>query len=434
MDDAGHIAYVVGGSVRDFLLGRQPKDHDIATSARPDELSRLFPDAIQVGKAFGVLKIPLARLGFEAETEFLEIATFREDLEYRDHRRPTGVLFSGPVEDACRRDFTVNALFFDPKTSRILDCVGGMDDLKAGVLRAIGDPQERFREDALRMLRAARFTAALGFKLDPATAEAVRARAKLVHKISGERIRDELTSMLTGPRPAEAVLLLADLQLLARVLPEVESLRGLVHPSPFHDGDVWQHTLQVLRFVARQNPSPPSALPWAALLHAIGKPAVARARTGEKNFNGHEIEGALLVRRIGERLRMPGAETDAIADVVENHLKFRGVFRMRESTLQRFLAEPRIELLLAFHRAYASASDGNLAYHEFCASRLAELRRSPRSEGELKLLSGEDLIQLGLSPGPRFSEILRSIEDLALERKLTSKEEALEYVVRHFVR
>ncbi len=416
--------------MRDFLIGRDTKDHDIATSAGPDELCRLFPNAVTVGKAFGVLKIPLS-YSQSPHAQFLEIATFREDLEYRDHRHPTGILFAGPTEDARRRDFTVNGLFYDAKSSRILDTVGGLDDIKAKTLRAIGDPKERFQEDALRLLRAARFTTTLGFALDPATAKAAKARAKLIDRVSSERIRDELTLMLSGPRPADALKLMSDLGFLGNVLPELERLQGLKHPSLFHEGDVWRYTLQIVETLVRQTPQRSAPLMWAAALSKVGQHAAAK-KSGGKNFNGHELEGGRLVKGVGERLKMPNVEIDQIRALVEEQLKFRDVFQMREATLQRFIRHPDFEMMLALHRADATVSDGNLAFYEFCKTRWEELRKKGPTDS--KVLSGEDLIQLGLKPGPRFAEILRAVEDLALENRLTSKEEALEYVVKHFVR
>jgi poly(A) polymerase len=429
LDDAGHIAYVVGGSVRDFLLSHETKDHDIATSAAPDEIHRLFPESVTVGKQFGVLKVPVGE-----GKPMLEIASFRKDLDYKDHRRPAGILIAGPAEDAKRRDFSINALFFDPKTSRILDTVEGVEDLRRRVIRAIGDPPERFREDALRLLRAVRFATRLGFKLDPDTAEAIRSRARLIAKVSSERIRDELTAMWTGPAPADAVRYLSELGLLPHVLPELEALRGLKQPVTYGEekpGDVLKHTLRVLDALVRQNRARGPALAWAALLHDIGKPAAAK-RSGGRNFNGHEIDGAALARRVGARLKMPGDQIDTIAALVEDHLKFKDVFQMREATLQRLIRRPHFEALLALHRADATAGDGNLVYYEFCSSRLQELQRTP-ADADIKLVTGEDLIQLGLQPGPRFSEILRTIEDLAMEKRLRTKEQALEYVIKHFV-
>jgi poly(A) polymerase len=428
LNDAGHVAYVVGGSVRDFLLNRESKDHDIATSATPDQICELFPKSVTVGKAFGVIKVPTG-----TEPPLLEIATFREDQEYQNHRHPTSVVFSGPYQDAQRRDFTINGLFYDPKTGRILDSVGGGDDLQSKVIRAIGNPSERFKEDALRLLRAVRFSTRFGFQIEPATATAIHARARLITKVSAERIRDELNGMWTGPRPAQSLQLLAELGLLDLILPEVESLKGVPQiPATRPQEDVWSHVLRVLDHLAAQNPKRSSVVCWAAILHEVGKPIASRLNGG-KNFNGHELEGAKLVERITNRLKMSRLEINQIVALVSDHLKFKDVFQMRESTLQRWIRQPYFEDLLALHRADATASDGNLAYYEFCAHRYETFKKAPSIEIQ-KLVDGKDLIQMGFSPGPEFSEILRVVEDLALEKKLSSKEEALEYVVKNFVK
>lgn len=438
LDEAGHVAYVVGGSVRDFLLGRETKDHDIATSASPDELCDLFPRAITVGKAFGVIKVPI-----EGVPEPLEIATFREDLEYKDHRHPEGVKFSGPLEDAERRDFTINAMFYDPKSSRILDPTNGYDDLKSGCVRAIGNPVERFKEDALRLLRAVRFTTTLGFTLDPDTRKAVSDKAKLIAHVSHERVRDEITLMLKGPKPASALELLSSLGLLQIVLPEVEVLKrvsqsptylnalGAHHETQTADS-VWATTLKTVRELAEKYPKRTPALAWGAVLYDVGKPT-ASSRNDGKNFNGHEIDGAKIARTIGERLRMSRTEIDQIAGFVEDLHKFREVFRMREVTLERFVRQPGFSELLELHRAQSIASDGNLAYYEFCRNRHEQALKSD-AEFNPKLIDGKDLIQLGFKPGPEFSGILRTVEDMALEKKLTSKEQALEYVISRFVK
>jgi poly(A) polymerase len=428
LDEAGHLAYVVGGCVRDFLLGRDCKDYDIATGANPDEICELFPNGVTVGKAFGVIKVPTG-----IQPPLLEIATFREDLDYTDHRHPKGVLFSGPVQDAQRRDFTINALFYDPKTQRILDSTGGLEDLKLGILRAIGNPSERFREDALRLLRAIRFKTRFGFKIDPDTSEAIRARARLVSKVSSERIRDELTLMWQGPHPEESLKLLSEYGLLSLVLPEVEALKGVAQiPSYHRHEDVWAHLLKMLAYMAEQSPVRSATVSWAAVLHEVGKP-VASELNGGKNFNNHEIESVRLTEKIATRLKMSRADCDRIVAMVADHLKFRDVFQMRESTLQRLIRQEHFEELLAFHKADAGASDGNLAYYEFCANRLETLKKSLTTDIQ-KLVDGKDLIQLGFLPGPEFSEILRVVEDLTLEKKLTTKEEALEYVIKNFVR
>lgn len=428
LDEAGYIAYVVGGSIRDFILGRDSKDHDIATNATPDEICALFPNSIQIGKAFGVLKIPVAENPMP-----LEIATFRKDLDYEDHRHPKSIQFAGPVEDAERRDFTINALYYDLKSSRILDITGGLSDLKGRWIHAIGAPRDRFREDALRLFRAVRFTSTLGFKLEQETADAVKACAKWVSKVSPERVREEMNLMLTGPRPSEALELLMKFGLLSHFLPELEALRRLPQSPLYHPvADVWTHTLRTISYLVLKNPYRSPALTWATLLHNVGKPIVAERNEG-KNFNGHEVEGAKIARKIAERLKFSRTEVETIASLIEDHLKFRDVFKMREATLQRFILQPHFEELLALHQADAIASDGNLAYHEFSLSRLEEVRKNS-SLRIPKLIDGTDLIQLGFNPGPEFSEILRVVEDLAFERKLSSKEEALEYVVKHFVR
>jgi len=430
LNEAGQIAYIVGGSVRDFLLNRESKDHDIATSAGPEELCRLFPDAVTVGKSFGVLKIPIRD---EHGPQFFEIATFRKDLEYKDFRHPTKVLFTGVIEDALRRDFTVNALYYDPKTSRILDPVEGSEDIKNKVIRAIGDPSARFKEDALRLLRAVRFTTNLGFSLEAKTAEAIKARARLITRVSAERVRDELTLMIKGPKPAKALRMLSELQLLIHVLPEIEAMKGVGQSEIFHpEGDVWEHTLKMMECLSKQNRDITLTLAWASLLHDVGKP-VAASRSEGKNFNGHEKDGGKLSETIGTRLKMSRSEIDRIIALVENHLKFKDVFGMREATLIRFISQPEFEELLALHKADSVASDGNLAYYDFCLARLAELKRQSNQKPK-RLITGEDLIQLGLEPGPKFTEILRNIEDLALEQKLNSKEEALEYVIKHYVK
>ncbi len=427
LNESGHIAYLVGGCVRDFLIGRELKDYDIATDATPDLLCKLFPMAITVGKAFGVIKVPTG-----TQPPLLEIATFRKDLEYQDYRRPEGVVFSGPVEDASRRDFTMNGLFYDPKTSRILDCVDGMEDIQRKVIRAIGNPSVRFREDALRLLRAVRFKTRLGFSIDLETAQAIRNRARLITKVSAERVRDELTAMWTGPNPSEALRLLSDLDLLSFVLPEVEALKGIVQIPSYHpDEDVWAHLLKMLEFLAQQNHQRSATLAWAAVLHEIGKPVVSKQNDGP-NFNGHEIEAAKLAEKVTQRFKLSGNEIQRVVALVADHLKLKDAFQMREATLERLLREDHFEELLALHRADACALDGNLAYYEFCSSRLNQLKSTSQMELP-KLVDGRDLIQLGFSPGPLFSEILKTIEDLTLEKKFKTKDEALEYVIKNFV-
>ncbi len=429
LDDAGHLAYVVGGSVRDCILGSVPKDHDVATSAEPDEICRLFPEGLTVGKAFGVIKVPVQ------SGEMLEIATFRKDLQYNDHRHPEGILFAGPAEDASRRDFTVNALFYDPKTQRVLDAVGGLEDLKSKLLRAIGSPSERFREDALRLLRLVRFMGQLGFRIDDETERAAISRAKLIGRVSPERSREELEHMLCGPSPGVCIRKLSDYGLLAVILPEVEGLKDVQQPSVLNpegmEKNIFLQTIRVLDCLRRTEKVISPELGWAALLSGTGKAAAAK-RSGGKNFNGFEKDSAEIAQKVCHRFKLSGRQTDAVVSAIGGQLKFKEVFQMREATLQRFLAEPWFEDRLALHRADALASDGNLAFYEFCRTRREELAKTPLLD-MAKIVTGEDLIQLGFKPGPLFTRILRAVEDQILERKIQTKDQALEFVVKNFV-
>ncbi|MCC7442040.1 MAG: CCA tRNA nucleotidyltransferase [Bdellovibrionales bacterium] len=430
LDEAGHVAYVVGGSVRDFLLSREVKDHDLATSAGPDELCELFPNAITVGKAFGVLKVPYPRPG--ADPVILEVATFRRDGTYSDHRHPSKVTFSGPLEDASRRDFTVNALYYDSKTQRVWDAVSGMKDLEGRVLRAIGEPDRRFKEDALRLLRAVRFTANLGFQLEMGTADAVRKNARLIRKVSSERIRDELSALLKGPRPAQAVKLLFDLGLLPHVLPEVDALRSIPQPTQLDpEADAWAATLRTLQVLSEDGASIPVELGWAALLAGIGKPEAFRREKG-RGLAGHELLAQAKAESVCKRMKLSRAEVELVGKLVADQLRFKDVFQMREATLVRWLTQDQFPLQLRLHRAQALATDGNLAPHEFCRNRLEDLR-AMGGRAAPRLIDGNDLIQLGFPPGREFSQILRAVEDLAIEGVLKTKEQALEYVVKHFV-
>lgn len=418
---AGFVAYLVGGGVRDFLSGREPKDHDIATNARPEDMQTLFPTADFVGKAFGVVKI----------SPDLEVATFRTDLNYKDFRHPSQVEFRGPAEDAARRDFTVNALFFDPKTQTILDYVGGLDDLKSRTLKAIGNAADRFREDALRLMRAVRFATTLEFEIEDATSKGIKKHAGLIAKISTERVGDELNRMLKGPAPARAITLLSEHGLLTHILPEVEHLRKIKDaPLAGEQRSVWDNTLALMETLTRLYPARSTALAWAALLHDVGKAAVP-GKGEHGHFNGHEREGVKIVQRVCKRLKLSNSDIDGIALMVQDQLKFREVFQMREATLVRWLRRPSFEDELRLHRADAISGDGNLAHFEFCESRLRDFRAAPPIP---RMVDGADLIQLGLSPGPDFARILDAIEDLQIEGRLRSKDEALEYVLKHFVR
>jgi poly(A) polymerase len=378
--------------VRDVLLGLPTKDFDLATDASPEEVEALFPNAIGVGKAFGVMKVP-----FGEGAEIVEIATFREDAEYTDYRHPKSVRFAGPEEDAGRRDFTINGLFYDPKTRRVLDCVGGFSDLQAKRIRAIGDPAARMREDALRVLRGVRFAVRFGFRIEEATWRALLENARFTRKVSAERIRDELSRMLRGPRPQDAVAMLRELGIASLWIPEIAKVKGAVFTALADD------------------PAPrSSALVFAAALSEAG---------------GEEPEKSL--QSACDRLRLSGEEKKRVIELVLGLPKFHHAFQMREATLRRWVLEPYFDELLQLHRAVARATDGNLMAYRFLKKLREEATLGPATE---KLLTGGDLVTLGFSPGPRFSDILRVVDDLQLEKKIRSKDEALEYVVKHFVR
>ncbi len=395
LNAAGFSAYLVGGAVRDFLLGRPMKDYDIATDASPDEVAELFPEAIEVGKAFGVTKVPFAAAG--GGIEMIEIATFREDGEYADFRHPKSVRFAGPEEDARRRDFTINGLFYDPKSRRILDCVGGFDDLRAKLIRAIGDPNARLKEDALRVLRAVRFSIRFGFRIEEETWKALRENARFTRKVSAERIRDEVSAMLRGPRPGDAVAMLRELGIASLWLPEIAKVK----PGVFEAMD--------------EDPTPRStALVFAAALSEVG---------------GEEPEKSL--QSACDRLRLSGDDKKRVIELVLGLPKFNDAFQMRESTLRRWVMEPNFDELLQLRRAVARAQGGDLMAYRFLKSLREALREPSASE---KLLTGADLVGLGFAPGPQFTDILRVVDDLRLEKKIQSKDEALEYVVKHFVR
>jgi putative nucleotidyltransferase with HDIG domain len=417
---AGHQAYLVGGCVRDLLLGVEPKDYDVATDARPDRLMDLFPKSGRVGAHFGVV---LVRDGFSQ----VEVATFRSDQEYADGRRPVAVHFElDPRQDVLRRDFTINGLLLDPDSGRVLDYVGGREDLRSHLIRAIGDPALRFREDHLRLLRAVRFGARLGFSIDPATFEAIRAHHSLIQRVSAERIREELIRILTEGGARRGLEMLDATGLLEDILPEVAAMKGVAQPPEYHpEGDVWIHTLLLLEQL--DHPSP--TLAFGALLHDVGKPPTFRV-ADRIRFDGHVEEGVRIASEILGRLRFSRDETEQIEALVANHMRFKDVPQMKDSTLKRFLRLPQFEEHLELHRLDCLASHGRLDNYEFVKRKLAEL-----SQEELKpprLLTGADLIAAGYAPGPRFSEILGAVEDAQLEGLIHTAGEALELVLERF--
>ncbi len=420
---AGHTACRVGGCVRDRLLGRPVTDVDVATSATPEQVQALFPDTYAVGAAFGVVIVHLEAEGVAAVD--VEVATFRSESGYVDGRHPGQVCFSSPREDASRRDFTVNALFYDPSAERVYDFTGGLSDLRASVVRAIGDPAARFSEDALRLLRAVRFTAGLGFALDPATAAAIPPLAERLRLISAERIFAELTRMLLGRNPDTAFRLLEGLGLLRVCLPEISAMRGVAQPAQYHpEGDVWEHTLKLLGLME----GPTETLAWAALLHDVGKPPTFEFRDGRERFPCHAPVGAELARGILERFHASRALCDAVAEVVGAHMMIGDVTEMRPSKIRRILARPTFAEDLELHRLDCLASHADLANYDRLVAEREKLANEPPIPPPL--LSGRDLLDLGLAPGPRVGALLREAQEIQLNGELRTPQEALEWARR----
>jgi poly(A) polymerase len=415
---AGHQAYFVGGCVRDLVLGRAPKDFDIATSATPNQVLNLFDKTFSVGAHFGVVLVCTGEIT-------TEVATFRSDGAYSDGRHPDAVRFSTtPEEDVKRRDFTINGMMMDPVNESVLDLVGGLQDLDARLIRAIGDPSERFTEDKLRMLRAVRFAARFNFDLEQATAKAIERLAPAVNQVSSERVRDELTRMLTEGHARRAFEMLDATGLLAQVLPEVVKMQGVKQPPQYHpEGDVWVHTLILLDGLAA---GAPVALAWGALLHDIGKPATFRVAPDRIRFDGHVETGVRIAEEICKRLRFPNHETEQILSLIDNHMRFADVRKMKESTLKRFFRLQHFDQHLALHRLDCLASHGSLELYDFARERFETL---PQEQVRPQLLvTGRDLIEAGYPPGPQFSQMLAAAEDAQLEGTIHSREEGLALV------
>jgi len=418
---AGFRALFAGGAVRDLAMGEEPHDVDVATDAVPDEVMALFEKTVPVGAQFGVVLVLPDGL------TPVEVATFRTDGGYSDHRRPDTITYASDREDALRRDLTINGLFQDPLTGQIIDYVGGLDDIERGVIRAIGDPEARFGEDRLRLLRAVRFAARYHFRIDGATYAALRRHASSLVTVSGERVRDELTRMLTEGDAATAIELLDACGLLAVVLPEVKALQGVAQPLEYHpEGDVWEHTLLLLQMLEK----PTLTLAWGALLHDIGKPPTQEFAPDRIRFNNHPAVGAAMSERLLRRLKFPGDALERIEALVRDHLKFTEVRRMRQSTLLRFLRGPNFDEYLALHRIDCLASHGKLDLWHFCRDKLAAI--PPEVLKPPPLLSGHDLIAEGYAPGPLFKEILASVEDAQLEGLIASREQAMAFVREGF--
>ena len=417
---SGHQAFLVGGCVRDVLLGTHPKDFDIATDARPDRIMSLFPNSGEVGAHFGVV---LVRDDFAQ----VEVATFRSDDDYADGRRPTSVHFeSDPRQDVLRRDFTINGLLLDPENDEVLDYVDGQADLARRVIRAIGEPSLRFREDHLRMLRAVRFAARLGFEIEPATLAAIRQDHALIATVSAERKRDELARILIEGGARRGFELLDETGLLSEILPEIAAMKGVEQPPQFHpEGDVWVHTLMLLE--GMHNPSLTLAL--GALLHDVGKPSTFRIAERIR-FDGHVEAGVAIAHQILTRLRYSNDEIEQVEALVANHMKFMDLPKMRESTLKRFLRMPRFLEHLELHRLDCMASNQRFESYELARRKLNEfpdehLKPAP-------LVTGGDLIAAGYHPGPIFSTILTAVEDAQLEGRIHSPGEGLALVREMF--
>src|SRR5437868_12892322 len=421
--DAGHIAYFAGGCVRDMVRGLAPKDYDIATDARPEVVQRIFPRTYAVGAHFGVIIV------LENDFQF-EVATFRSDEAYIDGRHPTAVHFSSPEEDARRRDVTINGMFYDPVAEEVIDLVDGRADIAAKLVRAIGDSAQRFAEDRLRMLRAVRFATVLDYQIDPTTWDALIANAASIHEISAERIRDELVRIFLSPNRARGWDLLDASGLMRAILPEIEAMKGCDQPPQFHpEGDVFKHTRIMVEMLPAEASLP---LVFSVLFHDVAKPRTAIVdEEGRIRFNGHDRIGADMTEAIMERLRFSRAEIDATVEAVRQHMVFKDVPNMRVAKLKRFMARPTFDEELELHRVDCYSSHAMLDNYEFL------LKKKEEFANELiippPLVTGDDLIAMGLKPGPKFGEILEAVETRQLEGALKDREEALAWVKSEYL-
>jgi len=446
--ERGHKAYLVGGCVRDLLLSREPADYDVATDATPDEVMRIFPDTYAVGAQFGVVLVPLPERDVASnvctetspcrdvtcyvspKANVVEVATFRSDIGYSDGRHPDQVRFSKDArEDVERRDFTVNGLLLDPVTNEVLDFVGGRKDIEAGIIRTIGDPERRFAEDKLRMLRAVRFAARFGYAIEPGTFQVIQKLASQIDQVSRERVRDELSKMLTEGHARRAFLLLDETRLLHEVLPEIEAMKGVEQPPQFHpEGDVFVHTLLLLDKL----PHPcPVTLAWGALLHDVGKPATFRVAPDRIRFDEHVDVGVKMAEEICGRLRFPNDDSVQILALIDNHMRFAQVQQMKESTFKRFVRMPHFDEHLQLHRMDCQSSHGDFTSYDFTREKMASM--PPGIIRPAPLITGDDLIAAGYKSGPQFKEILSAVEDGQLEGRLRSREEAMAFVTSEFL-
>lgn len=414
--DAGGEAWIIGGAVRDLCLGRvEPVEYDVATNLVPDAILELFPGANETGKSFGVVR---AR---EAGTE-IEVATFRRDGPYSDGRRPDFVEFTTLAEDVERRDFTINAMAADPDTGEVTDLVGGLRDLDAGIIRAVGEPRRRFTEDKLRLIRAIRFAHRLNFAIEPATWEALRGLAPEIRVVAMERVSEELTKILRHAPAGQGVSLLDDAGLLEVLLPEVTRMKGVEQPEQFHpEGDVFVHTILVMNEL---HPDPSPAVAWAALLHDVGKPDTFMV-TDRIRFHGHAELGARMCRGIGRRFRLPNAVIDRMHDIILEHQRFADIDKMRPGRLKNWAMQPHFEELLEVHRADCAGSHRDMSAYETAIAALAEIRRLEAMPP--RLVTGETLQALGLTPGPAFRPLLDACYEAQLENHFTDADGGRNY-------
>ncbi|HZV34959.1 MAG TPA: CCA tRNA nucleotidyltransferase [Verrucomicrobiae bacterium] len=419
LQSAGHSAYWVGGCVRDYLLGREPQDYDVATSAVPEQIESLFSRTIPVGRKFGVIIV------LKDDHQF-QVATFRAEADYQDGRHPQHVTFADAKADASRRDFTVNGLFYDPVAKQLHDWVGGEADLRAKLLRTIGSPEERFAEDHLRLLRAARFAAQLDFQIEEKTFAALKANAPKIHTVSAERVREELMKLFRPPYAARGLDLLRDSGLLPEILPEIAAMITCDQSPDYHpEGTVYNH----VRMMLEQLSADASAtLPWAALLHDVGKPVTASRdkQTGSIHFYGHEKIGAQMAEALLQRLKFPRKQTEEIVAAVLYHMQFKDVMEMRKSTLRRMIMRETFPLELELHRLDCLGSHRLLDHYEFMIQQARELEQQPQIRPPL--VTGNDLKALGVEPGPRMGELLAEIREKQLQDELKTKDEALEWL------
>ena len=422
----GFQAFLVGGCVRDILLGREPADYDVTTDALPSQVEEIFPGSLTVGAKFGVVIVPEEAPGSsDAGRLQVEVATFRSDVGYSDGRHPDRVDYTkSPQDDVKRRDFTINALLLDPETNEILDFVGGREDLEAGIIRAIGDSATRFGEDKLRMVRAVRFAARFGYAIEPATLKVIQKLAPEIDQISMERLRDELTKILTEGAARRGFELLDQTGLLVYLLPEIAKMKGVEQPPQFHpEGDVWIHTLMMIGGLpAGSSPT----LAWGVLLHDVGKPPTFTPPAGPNGrirFDRHVEVGVKMAEQICRRFRFSNEDTEQILALVTNHMKFKDVPRMKPATLKRFVRVDKFGEHLELHRLDSLASHGKLDNYELVSRFIAET--SPEQVRPVRLLTGDDLIALGLKPGPRFKAILYNVEEAQLDGTIHTHEEAV---------